>query len=131
MKKSILNQCIKNSLKFNTEEKHPQFDCYKHYSYIIQNNSIIEWGVNRAGPPPNCYKPHQKIHSEYVAYCKARGLLNKQKSFDLINIRLNKLGEFRLSKPCSCCFNFLQSMGCRNVYFSTGVNNAFAKMSLI
>lgn len=130
MKKQILIDCIKNSIKFNTPIKHNQWDCYKHFSYVIQDNKIIEWGQNKAGPPPIGYLNHQKIHSEYVAFKKARGLLNKQKYFDIINIRLNKKDDFRLSKPCSCCNNFLKTMGCRNVWFSTGINDTFAKLSL-
>lgn len=129
MKKTILLQCVKWSLKHNTPLKHSQFDCYKHHTFVIQKNQIVEWGQNKSGAPPNFYKPHQKIHSEYVAYKKARGLLEKNKPFDIINVRLNKQGDLRTSKPCLCCCNFLKTMKCRNVYFSTGDNN-FEKMSL-
>ncbi len=130
MKKSILQECIKNSIKFNTPIKHDQWDCYKHFTYIVQNNQIIEWGINRAGPPPTFYMKHQKRHSEYVAYAKARGLLNKNKSFDIVNIRLNKQGILKLSKPCICCCAFLKQMGCNHVYFSSGIDDNFARISL-
>jgi hypothetical protein len=131
MKKSILTQCIHWSNRYNTIEKHPEFLNYKHFSYIIQDNKVISFGLNRAGPPPIGYLKYQKIHSEYIAWRKAKGLLNKNKTFDIINIRLNKKNDFRLSKPCICCNNFLKSVGCKNIYYSVEENNAFAKMSLI
>jgi hypothetical protein len=130
MKKSIIRHCVQWAIQHNTKEKHNQFDYYKHHTFIIQDNSVIEWGQNKAGSPPIFYKPHQKIHSEYIAYKKARGLLNKQKTFQVVNIRLNKQGNLKLSKPCSCCNNFLKAMGCKTVYFSTGIEDSFAKLSL-
>lgn len=130
MKKNILYQCIKWSLNHNTPLKHSQFNYYIHHTFIIQENKIVEWGQNKAGNAPFFYKPYQKIHSEYIAYKKAHGLLKRNKPFDIVNIRLNKMGVLKLSKPCICCFNFLKSMKCRNVYFSSGFKNEFKKLSL-
>ena len=130
MKKTILSQCVQWSLKYNTPIKHAQFDCYKHHTFVIQGNQIIEWGQNKSGPPPTFYKSHQKIHSEYIAYKKARGILNKLKPFDIVNVRMNKQGNLRLSRPCLCCCNFLKTMGCKRVYFSSGIGDGFDKMAL-
>ena len=67
-----------------------------------------------------------KIHSETDAYKKARGILNPDTHFDMINIRLNKQNMLRLSKPCACCFGFLQSLNCKSIYFTT--DTGFAKI---
>jgi hypothetical protein len=103
---------------------------YIHYTFIVQDNKIIEYGVNRPGEPPihygyhafNGYKP--KIHSEIDAYKKAKGLLVPNKWFEIVNIRLNKQGKIRMSKPCFCCENILRELGCKKFYFSH--NTGFA-----
>lgn len=100
---------------------------YAHYSFIVQNNCIIGYGVNMDGDPlihwgyksnksDPTYSP--KIHSEINAYRKLKGLLDKNKSFEIINIRLNKLGELRNSKPCQCCSELLADLGCKKIHYS-------------
>ena len=107
--------------------KHPLYLEGKklHFSFIVQRRQIVEWGCNMLHEPPihmgyvqriNGADP--KLHSELVAYKKAKGLL-KDKKFVLINIRLNKKGEIRLSKPCVCCHEILSSLGCVLFYYST------------
>lgn len=100
---------------------HPEWNCYKHYSFIYQNNQLVEWGCNRRGSPLIGYPSYGKIHSETDAYSKAKGLLIKNKPFEVVNIRLNKSGELRMSKPCNCCFNFLMNVGCKAVWYSNEI----------
>jgi len=128
MRKRILKECLRIARSKCNPESHPEYYNYIHFSFIIQNNKIIEYGFNRPGPPLDGfgYPDFGKIHSENDAYRKARGILDSQKPFDIINIRLNKGGDLRVSKPCSCCHSFLKVVGCRNVYFSTECG--FAKM---
>ena len=47
---------------------------------------------------------------------------------DKDNIRLNKQGILRLSKPCYHCYMFLKIVGAKCVWFSTDVG--FARMNL-
>jgi tRNA(Arg) A34 adenosine deaminase TadA len=102
--------------------------CYAHFSFIVQNNSIIGYGVNQDGEPlvhwgykkmklDPSYTP--KIHAEIHAYKKNKGLLDKNQPFEIINIRLNKLGELRISKPCPCCYQLLTDLGCKKFYYSS------------
>lgn len=123
MKRSLFKECL--ALAINHLPNHPAKH-YKHYSFIIQNNKIIEYGVNRYGPAYKIfgYQDHQMIHSENDAYKKARGLLSKGTFFDVVNIRLNSQGEMRNSFPCMCCLSYLKNFGCRRVYFSTNVGFA-------
>ena len=121
MKKKIINECLNIALKHNTPIKHPQWDCYKHFSFIIQKNKIVDWGTNRMGSSMTFlgYEPHQKIHSEVDAYFRARGIMNKSNTFEVVNIRLNKSNHMRSSNPCKCCFAFLKNLGCKRIHFST------------
>jgi hypothetical protein len=129
MKKRIIRQSVAMARSKNTPDLHPEWGNFHHFSFIIQKDKILEMGFNRNGPPLDGFgynKDFGKIHSENDVYRKAKGIIDPQKPFDIINIRLNKRGELRLSKPCNCCMNFLEIVGCRNIYFST--NNGFAKM---
>jgi len=131
MRKQIFRDCVKFARDRNTPDSHPEWGNFHHYSFVIQRGKVIEWGVNRCGPPPIGYgysRDFGKIHSETDAYKKAKGLLDPTHTFDIINIRLNKHGDLRMSKPCRCCTNFLRSMECSNVYFSTDVG--FARLNL-
>ncbi len=125
MKKSLLSDALQISLmKF---KKHPEYERYIHYSFIIQDNKIIEWGTNHKGIPAKhygyCKKNNDptfvpKIHSEIDAFKKAKGILNKSKIFEIINIRLNKEGQIRSSKPCVCCYYLLKELGCKTFHFT-------------
>lgn len=119
MKKKILKECLRMALEKNPT--HPEFGRYHHFSFVIQNRKILEFGMNREGTPINGfgYPEFGKIHSETDAYRKAKGLLDSQAPFDMVNIRLSKQGFLRLSKPCSCCHAFLSMVGCRSVFFTT------------
>ena len=121
MKKSILTNCL--AIARDYIPKHCQFDYFLHYAFVIQNNSIVEWSTNKVGEPPIHMGYHRrigaipKLHAEILAYRKAKGLLNKQ-TFEIINVRLNKKGELRLSKPCICCQEILSDLGCKRFWYS-------------
>lgn len=126
MKQTILKECI----RISREKNHQRDSDFRHFSFIIQKNKLVEWGMNVAKVPPMIHFGYSKTsgwHSEVNAYRKAKGIL-EDGSFEIINIRLNKQGILRLSKPCKCCYNFLQELGCSVVWFSTDVG--FAKLRL-
>jgi hypothetical protein len=120
MKRKLLTKCFEIALEYNNPNNHPQWDCYKHFSFIIQDNKIITWGTNKAGTSWTFlgYKPYQKIHSEPVAYFRAKNFLQKR-AFEVVNIRLSKSGELKIAAPCQCCATFLKSLGCTKIWFTT------------
>lgn len=124
MKKHLIKHAL--TIAKNKLSLHPQFDCYPHYTFIIQDNKIVEWATNTCHEPPLHYGYHSrldyrpKFHAELFAYKKARGLLAK-KSFEILNIRLNKQGELKMSKPCESCHEFLTAMGCKRFYYSSEI----------
>ena len=125
MKKKVIQECLDISIRNNNPLNHPQWACYKHFSFIIQRNKIVDWGTNRAGTPfANMgYEAHCKIHSEVEAYRKARGIMDKSLPFEVVNIRLIKNGQIRSSCPCKCCWNFLKNLGCKQISFTTDMGN--------
>lgn len=125
MKRKILQECLNDA--FQCQHKHPDPKGYLHFSYVIQNNSIIGKGFNRLSSETHpSYPAYSKLHSEPDAYAQCRGLLEKNTPWQMVNIRLTRTGLIKLSKPCKCCYTFLRRLDCKEVWFST--ENGFAKL---
>lgn len=125
MKRTILRDVVRTSAEKLTS--HQQFHYYPHFSFIIQDNKVLGMGMNNGAEPPRHFGYHDrltvgnglpKIHAEFAAYRKVKGILRPE-GFEIVNIRMNRLGQLKTSAPCSCCFNFLSDMGCTHCYFST------------
>lgn len=103
---------------------------YCHFTFIVQDNSLIAYGTNRRASPLTFlgYESHTKMHSEVDAYFKAKGIMKKE-PFEAVNIRLTKTGAIRNSRPCKCCFAFLRGSNCKRVWFTTNLEN-FARMDI-
>ena len=128
VKKTILKECLRLAKEKN---KKRDDDLNRHFNFVIQENKILEIGQNRSKAPSQTlfgYPETSGIHSENDAYRKAKGLLDPNKSFEVVNIRLNKQNEIKISKPCPCCYNLIRSVGAKVIYFSTDCG--FAKISL-
>jgi hypothetical protein len=128
MKKSILDEAL--AISRRNKSKHPELEHFLHYSFIIQENKIVEFGLNNKGVPHRHYGYHDRIkdhryspktHSEIAAYRKARGILDKRKNFQIVNVRINKAGDVRNSKPCSCCYAIMKALGCSRFFYSSDV----------
>lgn len=125
MKKKLLAECLRISQA--TLSKHPE-KRFKHWCFIIQDNKILEWSTNSSGIPPVHFGYHNrlrnaeidpKLHAEFNAFKKARGIINSNKKWECVNVRLSSNGEMRTSTPCECCYSFLTEMGCNTIWFTT------------
>jgi tRNA(Arg) A34 adenosine deaminase TadA len=131
MKRTLLREALRLAAAKNTPEGHPSFFTKsRHFSFVVQNSKIVEYGVNRNVDPRVSfgYAPTMGQHSEYVALRKAKGILDFDARWEMLNIALNRRGEVRLSKPCPCCVNLLRYVGCWSVTFST--ETGFAELKL-
>lgn len=126
MNKRILKKCLQIARSNLTKHNEP----YRHFTFIVIKNIIIEWGTNRRGEPLTFlgYDKHTKIHSEVDAYFKGKGLMGKE-PFEAINIRLAKNGELKNSRPCRCCTQFLKGFKCKRIWFTTHLDG-FARIDL-
>lgn len=125
MKKSLLDEAYR--IACSKLADHPERQHYAHFTFIVRDNQIVEWATNNAHIPPKHYGYASRIkgamtktHSEIMAYRRARRILGKR-SFQMINIRLNRSYQLRLSKPCVCCHAIMKEMGCTKVYYSSEV----------
>ena len=88
------------------------------------------WGKNQATLHSRVpgYPEYSWIHSEAAALKRAHMNTKSQESFSVINIRINRFGELRCSKPCQCCEFYLRLFGCKEVYYTT--LSGFERMKL-
>lgn len=77
----------------------------KHVSLIICKKRIIAVGMNYFKTHPMAKEfgyQFEEMHSELDAFRKL-DRSDKSKKLHLINVRFNKFGQMRMSKPCEKC----------------------------
>jgi len=123
MKRKLLSECLSIAVKNN--HKHPEGDCYHHFSFVIQSGKILSVGQNKRASPFTFlgFQSYSKMHSEVDAYYKAKGIMDKDVKFEVVNIRLSRQNHIRVSNPCKCCYAFLKHLGCNRIWFSTRIGN--------
>ena len=98
---------------------------FRHFSAVIQDNAIVAMGTNRIGTPVLGYgygrDYPQNIHAEPDAYRRAKPRMDHISPWEIVNLRLNRSGEIRLSQPCKCCSAFRVTMGCKAVHFTAAI----------
>lgn len=130
MKKTIIRECLRFAVSKIKAGEHPYVVNNKfHFAFVIQNNKVIEYGMNRLGKlgKMHGYDDKTEIHAEFDAYRKARGILDKNRSWEVFNVRSNRVGEIRNSAPCVCCLRYLRELGCSGIWFTT--NEGIAKLA--
>jgi hypothetical protein len=137
MKKALLREAIRIAIAHYPN--HPSLGtCWLHYSFIIQDNTLIEWGMNMKGMPPKHYGYNKKIsdgvhpaklHAEIVAYRRAIGLMDRTRKFSVVNVRVTHTGVVKNSCPCGCCKSWMESNGASEFWHTTDVG-CWAKLGL-
>lgn len=114
----------KKSLSKHPIWDHPKKARFFHYSYLFQAGRLVSVGMNRMGEAPVWYPDNAIVHSEVDAWRKAKNILDNSQSLEILNLRFNRFGDMRMSKPCPCCHTLLTEIGCKRMYFSTDVGIA-------
>jgi hypothetical protein len=123
MNKNLLRQVLGKALKLLP--KHGEYKSYIHYSFGVVDGSIYVIGQNKSATPDVHFGygqrvPDPKIHSELDAYYKLRKQVSiKNAYWELINVRLNRSGEMKNSRPCEVCETWLTAIGCSRVTYTT------------
>src|SRR5690606_34281046 len=74
-----------------------------HLSFLTRRSNVLAIGINKtAKTSPLANSPYQRIHSEIdvISKIKDNSLFNE---LSLINVRVNRRGEFLESCPCQYC----------------------------
>lgn len=61
------------------------------------------------------FKKYDSIHAEVDAIIKAKTDL---KGASLLIVRINRLNQFRLSRPCITCMKYIEYVGIKRVIYS-------------
>lgn len=113
MKSKILEECLRIARK--KLPRHPEYECYKHFSFLVMDDKILSCHTNSASRPFGGYPPHSKLHSEAALLLNGR----HGNGFEVVNVRMNKKGDTLLAKPCKCCEAHLKTWGCAEVWWTT------------
>lgn len=106
------------------------YQCY-HFSFLFERNRLLAIGQNQSHTPnakaikfsnrfqcPEVYR-RQFLHSEIDAISRIFSRFYIDSSIKLVNIRLNKYGELRDSKPCGNCQPVLDGLNITKIWYST------------
>lgn len=112
--------------------EHPLYNekkCFLHYSFLIVDDRIHTWATNNRITPDKKWG-YEKLrrwddayvpgtHSELGVIQKCFNFLKHEVyKWSIINIRLNRKRELRLSAPCFVCRGWLKVLGCEKIIFS-------------
>jgi len=117
MKEHILYKCAEKAIQaWSGKNDRPTY----HYTFAVRKNKIIAIGRNKPDFPSVVVSKFAKIykikkwiqfpylHSEVDMICQIDpSMLNKQT--EILNLRINRHGEFRFCKPCINCQVLLDS----------------------
>lgn len=105
----------------------------RHLTFICKRNKIIAIGQNsysKSHPLSNKFNHLNNCrHSEVSAIVNFPYSIGDINRFDIYNVRVNKKGELRLSRPCGNCQSLLNHFNIREIYYSTD-SQTFEVMSL-
>lgn len=88
----------------------------KHCSIILHKRKIVAVGINRFKTHPLAVKHGYlfgEVHSELDALLKC----DKRDDLELWNFRFNRLGQMRMSRPCTKCLPWCAKIFDR-IYFT-------------
>lgn len=95
---------------------------WKHFSFIVRKNNVVSIGWNQP------YKTHPLavkwgykfgcIHSELHSILKFDNPPAKLYRYSLVNVRLDKHGNVRMSKPCKHCQALLLAFNLGDVWYT-------------
>lgn len=122
--RNVLRTCLLRSLQ--EAGNHPQYRHYIHFSYAIVGGKIEAVGRNQSAAPDVHFGYNRrgmvtpKIHAELDAYRKLRKKFSINRiDWSLVNVRVNRSGEFKMSKPCVVCQEWLAAVGCESITYTT------------
>jgi len=88
---------------------------------IFKGKRVVSFGHNdlasRKKLLPEFQKWHGSIHAEVMAINKAKRDLN---GFEMIVLRVNKDGDFRMARPCKHCWRYIKYAGIKGAHYSIG-----------
>lgn len=91
-----------------------------HYSYIVHKNNILSAQINREDlthPLAKGYFGYRQ-HSEFRAILRFPDSPSILRRCELVNVRINRVGDLALSAPCENCLDFISEFSFKNIFYT-------------
>ena len=126
MKPNVIQQCVKILYRdWNNDKTQARY----HYAFAIIKNKIIAVGKNQTVYPSHkilelgkMYKvakwlkfPYPHAESDLITKIPPG---TKVKNLEILSLRINRHGQFRLAKPCLHCQTMLDALNITKVVWS-------------
>lgn len=110
-----------------------------HVTFAIHKQRTIAIGINNYKTHPNIKKLNYqseegedlrdiaRVHSEFNCISKLQNKIDTE-SFDdivFVNIRLDRMGNVKYSRPCNGCTHLMNQVGYKKIYYSGDCGNFF------
>ena len=129
MKLHIINKCVQMAIAdWAGDSSRPTF----HYTFAVRKNKIVCVGKAQPESPSlvvsklariyniEKWKQYPYFHSESYLISKIDPkYINKQ--LEILNLRINRHGEFRFCKPCLNCQKMLDSLNITKISWTTNL----------
>ena len=111
-------------MSFRVASKEAKKSCHKQHrlgAVVVKGGRILATGFNELRPSSVTKTP--TLHAEASAILK---LLKKRKLHDLFGssvyvARYTKGGKIGMARPCAHCYQLLQSVGVRDIYYTNDI----------
>ena len=133
---------VKRALRLMSQEwKQDKSRASFHYAFAIKKSKVIAIGKNnisdgsrtalQIGRSLNIakWKEYPYIHAKCDAIYQIKDKY-PQADIEIISVRINRNGEFRLAKPCPHCQKVLDILGYYNVWWSITCDDGSNKLTL-
>lgn len=124
MKESIIQRCIQMLLQdWKKDQARPTY----HYAFAIKKKKIIAVGKNQPEYPSNKAFALAKTYGiqkwlKYPYLHAESDLITKideiDRHLEILSLRINRHGEFRLAKPCANCQKMLDQLSINKITWS-------------
>ncbi len=122
----------------STHHNYPSLRTF-HVTFALYKRKIVSIGINSTKTHPDIKKLNYsseegedlrniaRTHSELNCILKVKNKLNYKnlKDITFINVRIDKMGNAKYSKPCNGCSDLLKRIGYKNIYYSGECGNFF------
>lgn len=109
-----------NLIKLATQEAEKSDYRIRMGAIIFNKKKIVAKGHNHTNSLSRKLRPEfqewpESIHAEVDVILRAKRDL---RDCDILVLRVNNKGEFKIAKPCDHCMALIAHVGIKNVYFS-------------
>ena len=119
MNNDLIHSIINLSYSISHEMKHS----WKHCSFICRRNSIISIGRNipfKSHPIAKQFSyRYNSIHSELNAILNFNYPIRDLYKYYIVNTRIGRNNEIKLSKPCTNCQKLLYAFHIKEIWYTT------------